>query len=421
MCQSGQTEVRVVQGGGHAPAAEIAPQLSVGKLFLITTMNFDVDEINAATRLISQAERAVGYGSGITPTNGEEWRHRFLAGWAAGRPVNPQFEYTPAVRDDAAQAIDLAWAALPEHHQWRPVLARELSRLASALQALTTRDPSQQTDYAGQQFGVPTAADRQSAERFLEAHPRESIESASVSADAVLALVRTVLADAGLVDWRAEGRAHMAARMSVVGARRVVRVRRDAVFWPAEVRRLMIHEIGTHLVRSANGQRQRLRILGYGITGYLPTEEGLAVWHEQLSGASDVNVMRRYALRVIASHAALTGDFCTVFATLREYTDPDEAYTMTLRVKRGLLDTGAPGGHIKDHVYRMGAQLVGAHLGQHPEDHELLLATKWPLTEIETLRAFHRAGIVARPEYRIASFVELIDAAIANTTRGRGG
>ena len=378
-------------------------------------MDFDLDQVNAATRLLISAERAVGYGHGITPTNGNEWRHRFLARWEAGRPTNPQLEY-PAARGRAAEAIDIACAALPDHRQWRGVLARELSRLDSGLRAMTTRDPSQQTSYARQQFGVPGASDRANAERYLEAHPAESVESVpSVTADVLMAAVRTVLAGAGLADWTVEGNEHMAARMSVIGSRRLVRVRRDAMFWPTEVRRLMVHEIGTHLLRSANGQRQRLQILGYGITGYLATEEGLAVWHEQQSGIADTKVMRRYALRVIASHTALTGDFCAVFGTLRNYTSPDEAFTMALRVKRGLLDTGAPGGYIKDHVYMTGAQTMTTHLEHHPEDHELLLATKWPLAEMQTLRAWHRAGIIRGPVYQPSSVVELIDAVISES------
>lgn len=97
MCQGRQTEVRVVQGGGDSQAADLAPQLSVGQLFLTRPMDFDLDLVNAATRLVIRAERAVGYGNGIMPTNGDEWRHRFLAGWEAGRPVNPQFEYQALV------------------------------------------------------------------------------------------------------------------------------------------------------------------------------------------------------------------------------------------------------------------------------------------------------------------------------------
>lgn len=415
MCKGWQTEVCVVQGGGGSQVADLAPQLSVGTLFLTSAMDFDFEQVNAATRLVKSAERAVGYGNGIMPTNGDEWRHRFLAGWDAGRPVNPQFEYR-AARGRAAQAIDIAWAALPDHHQWRVVLARELERLAYGLRALVTRDPVQQTDYARQQFDVPTATDRANAERYLEAHRAESVTpAASVNSEVVIAIVRTVLAAAGLDDWTVEGHEHMAARMSVAGRRRLVRVRRDAMFSPTEVRRLLVHEIGTHLLRSANGQRQPLAILGYGITGYLATEEGLAVWHEQQSGVADINVMRRYALRVIACHTALTGDFCAVFETLRPYASPDEAFTMALRVKRGLLDTGAPGGYIKDHVYLTGAQATGAHLEQHPEDHELLLATKWPLTEVETLRSWHRAGLVRGPAFRPASLMELIDASIPET------
>ncbi len=44
---------------------------------------------------------------------------------------------------------------------------------------------------------------------------------------------------------------------------------------------LIAHEIGTHVVRRENGMKSPLALLGIGLAGYLPGEEGIATYNEQ--------------------------------------------------------------------------------------------------------------------------------------------
>jgi len=44
---------------------------------------------------------------------------------------------------------------------------------------------------------------------------------------------------------------------------------------------LIAHEIGTHIVRRQNGDKSPLALLGSGLAGYLPGEEGIATYREQ--------------------------------------------------------------------------------------------------------------------------------------------
>ena len=378
-------------------------------------MDIDLEQINAATIQVVKAEHTVRYTHHINPVNGGAVRERFFADWDAGAPSNPRFEYLP-VLGDAAGAIDAARAALPRDPYWRELLGREVDRAADGLRALTTRDPAQLTEYALAQFGAPSEEAVEHARRYLDEHSVEAAGAAPAwSSQVVAESMRVVLGYAGLTEWTVEVSEHMAARMSVLGSSQLVRVRQGAQFTAAEIRRLMVHEIGTHVLRSANGRRQPLHILSHGVTGYMATEEGLAVWHEQQLGVTDVNVMRRYALRVIACHTALVGDFRGVFGALRPHTTADEAFDITLRVKRGLVDTSTPGGHIKDHVYFVGALDVGAHLAEHPHHHDLLLATKWPLAQIDTLRNWQSEGLVHPPTYAFTDVTRHIDRAWAAT------
>jgi hypothetical protein len=104
-----------------------------------------------------------------------------------------------------------------------------------------------------------------------------------------------------------------------------------------------------------NGYRQHYEVFSTdAIPGYLPTEEGLAALHEKKAGCLTNNRLRRFAGRVIAVSMALKGSFRDVFNELCKFFPPKEAFEMTVRVKRGLKDTSAAGGFIKDHVYLEG-------------------------------------------------------------------
>ncbi|GHJ45608.1 hypothetical protein Cs7R123_29500 [Catellatospora sp. TT07R-123] len=376
-------------------------------------MDTELDAINAAADLVAQAEQALRYVPLITPLDADRVRREFLAGWAAGRPVNPRLAYPAADPAPAAAAIAAARNRLPHDPFWHDLLARELDHAESALRALTTRDPAEMTGYAMRVFGAPTPTAVAEARRYLAEHPAdEHPPAADWTADRAADAMRTVLAEAGLAQWSVEQSEHLAERMSVVAAESTVRVKRGAVFTAAEVRRLIVHEIGTHVLRAANGRHQALRILGHGLSDSAPAEEGLAVWHEHRAGVADVDAMRRNALRVLACQAALGGDFRTVFAQLVPHTSPDEAFSLTLRVKRGPADTAAPGGYLKEHVYFMEFLTVGAHLAAHPGHHDLLMAGRWSLSGLDALLRWQDGGLLAEPAYRLERVVELAGAVV---------
>lgn len=50
----------------------------------------------------------------------------------------------------------------------------------------------------------------------------------------------------------------------------------------ARIRELVMHEILTHVLRRQNGERSRLKLLGLGLAHYLPGEEGVAIFRQQL-------------------------------------------------------------------------------------------------------------------------------------------
>lgn len=148
-----------------------------------------------------------------------------------------------------------------------------------------------------------------------------------------------------------------------VGARfnntlKTLYINKNRKFTENDLRRLIIHEIGTHIARLENGKKQKYRLFTIGFPGYLVTEEGLAVYNEEKAGLLNNNVLKNYAGRVIAVNLCLKNSFSTVYNELLEFFNRNEAFNLTLRAKRGITNTSRPGAYTKDHLYLKGKYIV---------------------------------------------------------------
>jgi len=122
-----------------------------------------------------------------------------------------------------------------------------------------------------------------------------------------------------------------------------------------DVKRLTAHEILVHYMRYYNGKIANVKILETGTSNYIETEEGLAVYFEELKGVLSKAQMFIYAGRVIATYYALNNSFYNVFQKLKSYGfENEEAFAITARAKRNLSDTSKKGGFTKDYVYFSG-------------------------------------------------------------------
>lgn len=132
-----------------------------------------------------------------------------------------------------------------------------------------------------------------------------------------------------------------------------IRVRRDALFTDRDVHQLIQHEAFVHVATGLNGRAQdQLPILGASHPGTTRTQEGLAVFAEYISGALDLDRLRRLVDRVEAVQMAIDGaDFLEVYRFfMKQNDDPSQAFENTRRIFRGgKLAGGAP--FTKDIVY----------------------------------------------------------------------
>ena len=177
--------------------------------------------------------------------------------------------------------------------------------------------------------------------------------------------------------------------------KQTLELRKKERFSEKYVRRLIVHELGTHAVRAENARQQPLLIFLHGLPGYLETEEGLAAYAEHLTGVLDNSTLRNYAGRVIAIHYALEHDFRSTYNHLRKYFSDKMAWKLTLRAKRGLSDTSQPGAYTKDVIYLRGFLNVKRYIEKGGDLEELYIG-KIGLKDIPLIRSISE---IKKPEY----------------------
>lgn len=303
----------------------------------------------------------------------------------------PNLDEAPAAATACEAALRRVGPELHEHELWafRTVLDEARASIARA----KNHTAAAVTERSIQAHGLPTPEGVAEARGIL-ASPAGEQPGETVSDERLADAMKAALARLGIDGWSVDLADRKAADMSVIGGRHRVEVRRGARFAPEAVAQLLVHEIGTHVLRRHRAEQQPSYPVRFAPGPALRTEEGLAVWREGQARVGFPARDRIYAARVIAVDLALRAGITEVVGALAEHLSVETAVSIAIRVKRGLANPHEPGANVKDHVYFSGSRIVGAHLSQHPDDLGLLFASKWPLEELWRVRELAEAGLV---------------------------
>ncbi|MDD4251070.1 MAG: DUF1704 domain-containing protein [Candidatus ainarchaeum sp.] len=192
------------------------------------------------------------------------------------------------------------------------------------------------------------------------------LKSEKVSFDTAITMIKNFLKNKKL-NYKMEFRESAGSMFAVNSREGILYINKDLVFNKDLVKRFIAHEIETHIYRYENGFSQPYSMFSQGTSkNMLETEEGLAVNVELLKGLEVDNSLKQYAGRVLAIHYASKESFFQTFLKLKEFFSEEDAFTLTLRAKRGTFKTSEPGAFTKDMLYYRGMFLVQDFLKNHP-------------------------------------------------------
>lgn len=223
----------------------------------------------------------------------------------------------------------------------------ELVQIIDLMQAIGER---RFTNYSIRLYGIPEQNLVSLAWKLIDIH--DTPDNIFLSSKQVVTRLQYAITRYGF-DWKIEEK-DMVSKACVNPNTRTLYIKKDTFFTNKFVNRIIVHEIGTHILRFENGTNQPYKIFSLGLTNYLPTEEGLAVVNEELNNCLTRSTLKTYAARVIAVHKGLRCNFRETYNYIVPYVGKENAFEITLRVKRGLGNTLWAGAFTKDYLYLKG-------------------------------------------------------------------
>ena len=330
----------------------------------------------------------------VNPINVEQEKQLFFRSQASN---NPQFSYRPLRIEPfelKRKLLRIEVEAIPDA-SLRTLYEDTISAYLDKVDLLSTLGTDQFLFNSLRYYGRPSALDLKNAEYLLHLPEVEDElrPARRVSTQDAKAVFEKALHDYGF-DGKVQISSRIVADAMVNNSQRKVLIKKGATFRPKELRYLVHHEIGVHMVTTMNAQLQPLQLLRIGTPVSTRTQEGLAVLVEYLSGNTTLRRLRELALRVVAVDRMVRGaDFVETYRHLTKDRgmEVNDAFNLTTRVYRG-------GGLTKDYLYLQGLREV-FELYRKGEDLRPLLIGKCSIEFYDTLQEMMHRGILNAPTY----------------------
>ncbi|MFO8016696.1 MAG: DUF1704 domain-containing protein [Candidatus Woesearchaeota archaeon] len=298
-----------------------------------------------ADRKLYEAGKSISFFA-VNPVNESREKKRFFS----SRNYEPQFRYAP-YRTHIPTIIENLNRIKTNSSYMGRILKHKRENHIKRLNMLASRGTEDFTRNALKIYGKPNKILIKKAKRMLRYQP-EKRKTEKLSPKEVVDILKQALRTYGF-EWEVKQKL-ITANAAVQQSKKTVFVKKGKKFSNDFIKRLISHEIGTHVLRYENGLLQPYLIFAAGLPGYLETEEGLAVVNEEASGVLSKTTLKTYAGRVIAVSTALDNSFRETYKRMRENFSKDIAWKLTVRAKRGISDTSLPGGLTKDYKYLNG-------------------------------------------------------------------
>lgn len=376
-----------------ATAAAFSKKLNRAKIKLKNLQSPHIDpvvlSVDKALFRLAKGIETLHY---VNPINIQQEKKRFFG----QQNYNPQFKYRQ-LRLDPYEFREKLYR-LPVSQIQDPLL-RALYRgvvdsYATKVEMLTTVGTPQFIYNSLRYYGEPNTKDIDNALFLLHAAklPEELANDDRYSAGEAKIMFEQA-AERFELQCKVGLSSRLVAKAMVDNSKKTLLLNRNANLTMLEINALIHHELGVHMVTTANALAQPLKLFRLGLPGNTYTQEGLAILSEYLSGNLDLNRLKQLSLRVLAVKMMLDGkDFCGTYRRLTDdYSiDKEDAFNLTMRVYRG-------GGFTKDYLYLSGFRDV-TKLYRNRNILPLLIG-KTDTHSLPTLDSMLERGILNQPKY----------------------
>ena len=238
---------------------------------------------------------------------------------------------------------------------WRKK-ADEIKRKIELLEARGTESFTAKSIHL---YSMPNETHLKEALKEIEKMPKTFPEPSKIlNAKEAKELFEKAIEEFGLKGWGVKIKKEMISD-AIAGKEHSIMIRDDATFSEERLKGTIVHEIETHVFTAMNGSLQPYKVFQRGLADYLMTEEGLAVYNQNITKTNEGDKKYWPASSVVGIYTAMNGSFAEVYSSLIKYGfSIDRAWRVALKAKRGLADTSKPGAFTKDIVYFQGYRMI---------------------------------------------------------------
>lgn len=342
----------------------------------------------------------------------------FLAAWHRGQPRMPRVAYPRLDFSDTRREIAAIAAACDPQDPVGQYLLRSLESWDLCARLLEHMGEPEAAEASVALFGKPgdmlpgsEVHNLDAAEHFIGLAGELAAESAVSDADYCIP-AETLRAELQAEIDRVFSHHQVSVEVdpqlvakAAAGPTRI-RLRGATCFSEYDRQQLLEHEAFVHTLTALNGREQpNLKSLALSSPRVTATQEGLATFAELITGAIDIQRMKRISLRIIAIDRAMGGaDFLEVFRFFLESGQTEaESFTSAMRVFRAVPLSGGFA-FTKDTVYLHGLLSIHTFFRWALRQRRLklcqhLFAGKLTLHDVLTLEPCFDSGYIAEPMY----------------------
>ncbi|MBI2356664.1 DUF1704 domain-containing protein [Candidatus Dojkabacteria bacterium] len=343
----------------------------------------------------------------FTPINLDEEKQKFIE----SETYSPNFKYKPVKNVNSSLLRELADITSisdvdPRISEFYLKLIESKSEVNDMLNAVG--DNRLITEISRKRFGRPSARLFKNASLVLRGKVsnydlvEQKKEGREYEYAEIERIMTKFLGELGFSDWTVAKSGRIADEAMKVGVKRKeVLLSGDISRSKIDLRKSIVHEIGTHVLRSYNGIHSGVPVLyKSNLPEYQDIEEGLATYNEELMKVLTFDALKRKATFSWLLYWGEAVSFRDLYNAMTAFLAKNLAFDFAYRVKRGLGDTSLPGLYYKDVVYFRGYRRVRKAIAKDSSLYEKLYAGKISMKQVSWVEdgLIPKAKLVLDPE-----------------------
>ena len=216
----------------------------------------------------------------INPINWKEEQKKFFDFLNQGIAYDPQFKYKPlffaeedVMRQTQQIMRDLRGLKIDYSKGIGKIFEKKRYDLMTKLKLIRIIGTPKVTKYSIWLYGKPSSSLVKEAIKICLSYKAGVQEKKTYNAKKAKKEAEQALKQNGIEGWTVEINSTIAGNAFVSPKDKKLMFREGVLFSESDIKRLIVHEIKTHIERAMAGKKAKYRIFEFGTSGFLPTEE----------------------------------------------------------------------------------------------------------------------------------------------------